>query len=115
MLHPRVRARAMRLLPEGHGDRPARIGRHTMSDYSVVRRPIDGIDVVRLVDGARNVELAVAPAIGNTAFEWKVRGRNYLYFPYPEGPAEFARKPKFCGVPFLAPWANRIQGDSYWA
>ena len=86
-----------------------------MSDYSVVRRPVDGVGVVRLVDGARNVELAVAPAIGNTAFEWKVRGRNYLYFPYTEGPAEFARRPKFCGVPFLAPWANRIQGDSYWA
>ena len=86
-----------------------------MSDYAVVRQPVDGIDVVRLMDTARKVELAVAPAIGNTAFEWKVRGRNYLYFPYTGGVAEFARKPKFCGVPFLAPWANRIQGDSYWA
>uniref|UniRef100_Q01WL0 Aldose 1-epimerase n=1 Tax=Solibacter usitatus (strain Ellin6076) TaxID=234267 RepID=Q01WL0_SOLUE len=86
-----------------------------MRDYAVVRQPLDGIDVVRLVDSSRNVEFAIAPAIGNTAFEWKVRDRNYLYFPYTDGISEFARKPKFCGVPFLAPWANRIQGDSYWA
>ncbi len=86
-----------------------------MSDYSVLRQPVDGVDVVRLVDSARKVELAVAPSVGNTAFEWKVRSRNYLYFPYTGGPAEFARQPKFCGVPFLAPWANRIAGNSYWA
>jgi aldose 1-epimerase len=86
-----------------------------MSDYSALRQPVDGIDVVRLVDAGRNVELSIAPSVGNTAFEWKVRGRNFLYFPYTGGPAEFARQPKFCGVPFLAPWANRIEGDSYWA
>jgi aldose 1-epimerase len=85
-----------------------------MSDYSVVRQPADGIDVVRLVDSARNVELSVAPSVGNTAFEWKVRGKNFLYFPY-ASPAEFARRPRFCGVPFLAPWANRIAGDGFWA
>ena len=82
--------------------------------YSVRRETVGGIDVVRLVDAARAVEVAIAPSVGNTAFEWKVRGKNFLYFPYP-GPAEFARRPRFCGVPFLAPWANRIDVDGYWA
>ena len=36
--------------------------------------------------------------------------------PFPiSGPAEFARQPQFCGVPFLAPWANRVDGDGFWA
>lgn len=83
-------------------------------NYSVRRETADGVDVVRLVDAARAVEVAIAPSVGNTAFEWKVRGKNFLHFPY-TGPAEFARQPRFCGVPFLAPWANRIDGDAYWA
>ena len=83
-------------------------------NYSARRETVDGTDVVRLVDSARAVEVAVAPSVGNTAFEWKVRGKNFLYFPY-ANVAEFARQPKFCGVPFLAPWANRIDGDSFWA
>ena len=82
--------------------------------YSVRRENSGGVDVVRLVDAARAVELAVAPSVGNSAFEWKVRGKNFLYFPYPDV-AAFAREPRFCGVPFLAPWANRIDGDGFWA
>ena len=27
----------------------------------------------------------------------------------------FAARPRLCGVPFLAPWANRLDGDAYWA
>src|ERR1035437_1297233 len=27
----------------------------------------------------------------------------------------YARAPRLCGVPFLAPWANRLDGDAYWA
>jgi aldose 1-epimerase len=29
--------------------------------------------------------------------------------------AEFAQRPRLCGVPFLAPWANRLDGDGFWA
>jgi aldose 1-epimerase len=43
-----------------------------------------------------------------------VRGRNFLYFPY-KSPAEFAARPRFCAIPFLAPWANRLDGDAFWA
>jgi aldose 1-epimerase len=83
-------------------------------NYSVRRETSGGVEVVRLLDEAHGVELAIAPSVGNSAFEWKVRGKSFLYFPYPDA-AEFARQPHFCGVPFLAPWANRIDGNGFWA
>jgi aldose 1-epimerase len=82
--------------------------------YSARRETVGGIEVVRLADSARAVEVAVVPSAGNTAYEWKVRGKNFLYYPYP-GPAEFVKQPRFCAIPFLAPWANRVAGDGYWA
>jgi len=48
------------------------------------------------------------------AYELKVNGKNALWFPY-HGPGEFKDRPTFCCVPFLAPWANRLDGDAYWA
>jgi aldose 1-epimerase len=83
-------------------------------NYAARRENAGGIEVVRLVDSGRNVEVAIVPSAGNTAIEWKVRGKNFLYFPYP-GAAEFVKQPRFCAIPFLAPWANRIEGSSYWA
>src|SRR5262249_31804420 len=40
-------------------------------------------------------------------------GKNVLWFPY-NSPLELKAKPVLCGIPFLAPWANRIDSDSYW-
>jgi aldose 1-epimerase len=84
------------------------------ANYTARRETVDGIEVVRLSDSARNTEVSIAPAIGNMAYAMSVGGRNILWFPY-QSPAELQRKPVLCGVPFLAPWANRIDGDAYWA
>ena len=84
------------------------------NNYTARQLAVDGIDIVQLADAARKVELEIAPGVGNMAYKWNVGGRNYLYFPYP-GVAAFARAPRLCGVPFLAPWANRLDGDAYWA
>src|SRR5262249_9090258 len=65
-------------------------------------------------DSASATSLSIAPPVGNMAYAWTVRGRNYLHFPYPSV-GEFARQPRLCSVPFLGPWANRLDGDSYWA
>jgi len=59
-------------------------------NYSARRETVEGVDVVRLVDAAREVEVAILPGVGNIAFEWKVKGKNFLHFPFP-GPAQKIR------------------------
>jgi aldose 1-epimerase len=83
-------------------------------NYSAERTRVDGIEVVRLTDHARNTEVSVVPSIGNNAYEMKVNGKNVLWSPY-AGLKELRDKPVQLGNPFLAPWANRIDGDAYWA
>jgi aldose 1-epimerase len=82
--------------------------------YSAREVTVDGIAAAQLADTARQTTASVAPGIGNTAYEWSVGGRNYLYFPY-KSLAEFAQRPRFCAIPFLAPWANRLDSDGFWA
>jgi len=82
--------------------------------YTARTTQTDGVDTVQLADSGRDVQLAIAPSVGNMAYSWTVRGQNYLYFPY-NSVSDFAKQPRLCAVPFLGPWANRIDGDSFWA
>ena len=82
--------------------------------YTARTTPVDGVDTVQLADTTREVQLAIAPSVGNMAYSWTVRGRNYLYFPYTTV-GEFAKQPRLCAVPFLGPWANRLDSDGFWA
>jgi aldose 1-epimerase len=84
------------------------------ANFSAEQSVTDGIGVVRLTDAARSTEVAVAPSIGNMAYQFRSTGEDILWFPY-SSPAELKAKPAFCGIPFLAPWANRLDGDAYWA
>jgi aldose 1-epimerase len=59
------------------------------------------------------MEVSLAPSVGNMAYQFAVHGRNILWFPF-GGPDELRAAPNLCGIPFLAPWANRIDGDAYW-
>lgn len=81
--------------------------------FSISREPIGGIDVVRLRDASRGMEVRIAPSIGNMAYSLTVNGKETLWFPF-SGPDGLRAQPAFCGVPFLAPWANRIDSDAYW-
>ena len=81
--------------------------------YSADRTTVGGVEVVQLAHAASATEVAVAIGAGNIAYQFKVRGNHYVWFPFP-GPAELLEHPRTCGVPFLAPWANRLDGDSYW-
>lgn len=85
-----------------------------MSNYSAQKITVDGFEVVRLTDAAHKTEVSVLPSIGNFAYEMKVNGHDILYWPY-KSLAEFKDKPGFAGIPFLAPWANRLDGDAFWA
>ncbi len=86
----------------------------TTANYSAEQVTIDGIAVVRLRDNARGIEVSVVPSLGNNALEMKVGGRNIFWSPY-QSLKELKDKPVQAGNPLLAPWANRIDGDAYWA
>jgi aldose 1-epimerase len=72
-------------------------------------------DVVRLVDAASNTSVAICPTFGNNAFEMLVNGVDILWRPY-ESLEDFkARGQGRGGIPFLAPWANRLDETAFYA
>jgi aldose 1-epimerase len=83
-------------------------------DYTAERTTDHGIPVIRLSDPANGVEVAIVPSVGNTAYEMNVHGKNILYFPYADV-SEFQKNPRLSGIPFLAPWANRLSEQAFWA
>ena len=86
----------------------------TAQNYSAQKMSDHGVDIVRLADAAHGVEVSVAPSVGNRAYEMKVHGKNILYMPAPDI-AQLKQKPELSGIPFLAPWANRMADGGFWA
>jgi aldose 1-epimerase len=84
------------------------------ASYNAQQTTIDGVTVLRLTDAAHHAEVAVAVGVGNIAYEYLVNGKNALYFPF-HSLAEFKANPALCGVPFLAPWANRLDQEAFHA
>jgi aldose 1-epimerase len=82
--------------------------------YSARTGTIDGVETVELRDAARGVDVHIAPALGNLAYEIDAGGRNILWSPESSLAGLRERRP-FCAVPFLAPWANRIDSETWWA
>lgn len=83
-------------------------------NYTAARVQRDGIETIRLADRERNTEVTVVPSVGNTAVEMKVNGTNLFWFPA-ASIAEYKAKPVFSGNPFLAPWANRLDHEGFYA
>jgi aldose 1-epimerase len=71
-------------------------------------------DVVRLEDAKSQTVVSIVTSVGNETFEMKVRGTNVLYFPY-ASLEEFKSRPSLSGIPFLGPWANRLDEDAFYA
>jgi len=86
----------------------------TAQNYTAQRTSDHGVAIVRLTDAANGVEVSVAPSIGNRAYEMNVHGKNILYFPSADV-GEFEKRPELSGIPFLAPWANRLNEQNFWA
>jgi len=84
------------------------------AQYASGRATVDGIEVIRLSDEKTQTRVSVVPSIGNIAYEMTVKGKPILYFPY-KTLAEFRDKPGLCGIPFLAPWANRLDEMAFYA
>lgn len=82
--------------------------------YTAVETTDHGVPVVRLADAEHGVEVSIVPSIGNMAYEMKVHGANILYFPATDL-SEFQHQPSRSGIPFLAPWGNRLDQPAFWA
>jgi aldose 1-epimerase len=84
------------------------------ANYSADRLTIDGIEVVRLSDATHRIDVSICPSIGNIAYDIRARGTP-IVLPPPDPLTAWRANPTQAGIPFLAPWANRIDSDSYWA
>src|SRR5262249_15295646 len=84
------------------------------ANYTIVDDTVDGIAVIRLRDAAHHTEVGVAPPIGNNVFAMKVNGKDVFWVPF-KSLGEMRTKPAHFGNPFLAPWANRLDQDAFYA
>ena len=83
-------------------------------NYKAEQASDRGVPVVHLVDASNGVEVSILPSIGNRAYEMKVHGKNILYFPISDL-SQVQKTPGLNGIPFLAPWANRLGEQAFWA
>jgi aldose 1-epimerase len=67
-----------------------------------------------LQDTSKEIVVAIVPSVGNMAFEMKVKGHEVLRFPY-ASLDEFIAKPSMQGIPFMGPWANRLDEQAFYA
>lgn len=84
------------------------------ANYSAKKSVADGIEIVQLTDRVHAIEVSIVPSIGNIAYSMTLHGKNVLWSPF-KSLAEMKANPALCGVPFLAPWANRLDQDAFYA
>ena len=84
------------------------------ANYTIEKKTLDSVEVYILRDAARATEVRIAPSVGNNSYEMTVKGKRVFWTPY-QNVGEFAAKPVHLGNPLLWPWANRIDGTSYYA
>lgn len=82
--------------------------------YTAERVVLDGTEVIRLYDAGSRTEVLIAPSLGNNSYEMRVNGKRVFWSPY-QTLGELKAKPTFAGNPFLAPWANRLDQDGFYA
>ena len=71
-------------------------------------------EVIQLEDSKSRTAVSIAVSVGNIAFEMKVKGANVLWWPY-ASVEEFKGRPALSGIPFLGPWANRLDEQAFYA
>jgi aldose 1-epimerase len=69
---------------------------------------------VQLEDVRSQTIVSILPAVGNIAFEMKVKGHEILRWPY-ASVEEFKSRPALSGIPFVGPWANRLDEQAFYA
>jgi aldose 1-epimerase len=71
-------------------------------------------DIVTLEDTKNQTTVSVITSVGNMAYEMKVKGQNVLRFPF-ASVDDFRARPGLHGIPFLSPWANRLDEQAFYA
>src|SRR5687768_14211255 len=71
-------------------------------------------DVIELTDTKHQTSVSIVPAVGNIAFSMTVKGHEILRWPY-ASVEEFKGKPAMQGIPFMGPWANRLDEQAFYA
>jgi aldose 1-epimerase len=80
-----------------------------LADHYTVETTSDhGLNIIRLTDARRGVEVAILPSLGNRVYQMKIHGQNILYYPS-DALSELG------GIPFLAPWADLLDEQAFWA
>jgi aldose 1-epimerase len=69
-------------------------------------------EIVHLRDAAADTTVSIKPSAGNVAFEMIVKGQNVLNF---SGRSADEFKGGLTGVPFVGPWANRLDEQAFYA
>jgi aldose 1-epimerase len=71
-------------------------------------------EIVRLRDAKAATSVSILTSVGNIAFEMTVKGQNVLHWPYASIDA-FKARPALSGIPFVGPWANRLDEQAFYA
>src|SRR5947199_917641 len=71
-------------------------------------------EIVVIEDTKNQVAVSILPSVGNIAFSMKVKGQEVLRWPY-ASVEEFKSRPAMSGIPFLGPWANRLDEQAFYA
>ncbi len=71
-------------------------------------------DVIELRDATHDTTVTLIPSVGNITSGMKVKGHDVLRWPAVTV-EQFKAKPQFAGNPFLAPWANRLDEQAFYA
>jgi aldose 1-epimerase len=70
--------------------------------------------LVQLNDSGSQTAVSIIPTLGNLTVEMKVKGHNVLRFPF-ESAADYKGGAGSIGIPFLAPWADRLDEQAFYA
>jgi aldose 1-epimerase len=71
-------------------------------------------EIVVLDDTKNQTAVSILPGVGNVAFSMKVKGQEILRWPY-ASIEDFKARPALSGIPFVGPWANRLDEQAFYA
>ncbi len=72
-------------------------------------------EIISLRDDVSRCVVSLCPSAGNVVFDMRVGGENVLWFPFDTLDEFKAIGHGRAGIPFLAPWANRLDERAFYA